>query len=321
MVRWERMGREQEGRTFVFRHYGLAPAVVFRNPNLSVGAKALYGHLATFVNGEQMKRGSLHAWPSRERIMKDLNISVNTFGKYLKELKDASLIEVQQVRRTLEEGRQAYGNNLYILQTHINNGDDERPNYQNVSDSKTDPLKSCDSQEVNISSTRSLSSTRSESKINVSTTYQERGEAGNDAMFLVTENSEEEQERELSFDVLLKTWNDSGVNQHHKLGENTQRRIQVALREALEDYSAVELLATIKTYAEVYKDRRCKHKYRLVEFLEKRGYEHFLVKENWKRNSPRGPVAREDFRYSVPEQDLSQFAFLYDDDTDVSDTG
>src|SRR5690554_5347821 len=103
MADWSKNVAEEEGKAFVFRHYGLGvPTFVLRNPELSIGAKALYAHLLTFVNAEQAKKGQLQAWPSRERILKELNISVNTFGKYLRELKDAQLIKVEQVRKTLE---------------------------------------------------------------------------------------------------------------------------------------------------------------------------------------------------------------------------
>jgi predicted transcriptional regulator len=61
-----------------------------------------------------MKQGKLHAWPSRKRILKEMNISVNTFGKYLKELKEANLIHVEQGRQTLKKGKQGFGNNCYV---------------------------------------------------------------------------------------------------------------------------------------------------------------------------------------------------------------
>lgn len=61
MTDWLKNFPEQEGEIFVFRRYGLAPSVVFRDNNLSMGAKALYGYLATFVNAEEMKKGLFKA--------------------------------------------------------------------------------------------------------------------------------------------------------------------------------------------------------------------------------------------------------------------
>lgn len=69
---------EQKGKAFVFQHYGYSPTLVHRNPDLSPGAKGLYSYLSTFVNADQMKQGKLHAWPSRQRILQDMNISVNS---------------------------------------------------------------------------------------------------------------------------------------------------------------------------------------------------------------------------------------------------
>lgn len=85
----------------------------------------------------------------------------------------------------------------------------------------------------------------------------------------------------MTHDTLITFWNQQDINPLHRLGENTKRRIQKALTEALEGFSKAELLATITTYSELYKAKKCDHKYRLVEFIERRGYEHFLNEKNW----------------------------------------
>lgn len=150
---------KKEGKTFVFSRYGLAPTLVFRNPNLSVTAKAVYGYLSTFINAEQMKKGIFKAWPSRRRILKELNISCNTLSRYLKELKEAGFIKVEQ-SRTIKDGRQVYGNNLYILQPYvedidgsgeISTNDQHKPN--SFSNSSPDRLNSSDSHQVSTSNT------------------------------------------------------------------------------------------------------------------------------------------------------------------------
>ena len=41
----------------LYKHYGIVSSKVIRNPNLSLGAKNLYTHLATYVSAEQSKQG------------------------------------------------------------------------------------------------------------------------------------------------------------------------------------------------------------------------------------------------------------------------
>ena len=75
----------------------------------------------------------------------------------------------------------------------------------------------------------------------------------------------------------------------------------------MQDFTVEELLSIITNYAELYKTQKARHKYRLVEFMEKRGYEVFSSKENWTgRESSLGKFVREDFTYreSAANQDL-----------------
>lgn len=317
MTDWMKNFPEQEGETFVFRHYGLAPSVVFRNSNLSIGAKAVYGYLTTFVNGEQMKQGSFKAWPSRKRILNELNISVNTLSKYLKELKDANLIKVEQGRRVLQEGKQVYGNNLYIMQPYIASSEEEgkerSPEHlpsEGGTNSKCKQLKSCDAQEMNTSNIKDFSTINNKSNT-ISSTKNTAQNSGYRRTVAVTEESlSYQKENDLDIHALVKFWNEQGINIHPRLGERTKRRIQKALDEALEDYPLKDILSTIISYSKLYKDRRCNHKYRLVEFLEKRGYEHFLNEENWRSRNSQGPFQRDEFTYTEPKQDRSFFSFL-----------
>lgn len=172
MTDWIKNFPEQEGEIFVFRRYGLAPSVVFRDSNLSMGAKALYGYLATFVNAEEMKKGLFKAWPSRKRILHDLNISGNTLSKYLKELQNANLIKVEQGRRTLQEGRQVYSNNHYILLPYLTMSEGEKRRIlpddhllEQHTNSRSDQLKSCATHEVDTSNTQGFSNTKNKSNI------------------------------------------------------------------------------------------------------------------------------------------------------------
>lgn len=51
-----------------------------------------------------------------------------------------------------------------------------------------------------------------------------------------------------------------------------------------------------------------------MEFLEKKGYEHFLEETNWDRLPPREKITRADFTYAESKQDRSQFAWLDPED-------
>lgn len=150
----------QDGKVFIFDRYGIVPSVVMRNPNLSIGAKALYAYLMTYVNSEQARSGDVKAWPSRDRMMKELGLSVNTLTKYLRELKDAGLIEVQQARETTETGKTVYSNNIYVIQPYV--PAESVSQEFSVTDFVT--LKVCDAQNVNQSNTSPSSKTTDPSK-------------------------------------------------------------------------------------------------------------------------------------------------------------
>ena len=250
-----------------------------------------------------------------------MNISVNTFGKYLKELKEANLIRVEQGRRTLEDGKQVFGNNLYIFQTYVTSlsegevSSTEDCDPEQNSHSESDLPKACDSQQMNTSNTQGFSTTKNKRKINLSTTRQEEAsQSQGQTMELETcPYPQEEKEKEIHLDDLIAFWNQAGINPHHLLGQNTRVRMQIALDTALEDHSPSELLGTITTYAKLYNARKARHKYRLVEFLEKRGYEHFLEEKNWDRLPPREKITREDFTYKESKQDRSRFPWLNPD--------
>lgn len=164
---WSAMFPKQDGKVFIFDHYGIAPSVVLRNPDLSIGAKAVYSYLMTYVNSEQAKSGDVRAWPSRERMMAELGISVNTLTKYLRELKEAELISIEQTREQAEDGKTVYGRNIYVIHPYVpdpaqchKNCDTE----EEVSVTDFVTLKSCDTQKVNPSNTMSFSNTNSLSK-------------------------------------------------------------------------------------------------------------------------------------------------------------
>ena len=231
MTDWRKNFPEQEGKEFVFGHYGYSPTIVHRNPDLSPGAKGLYSYLSTFVNAEQMKQGKLHAWPSRKRILKEMNISVNTFGKYLKELKEANLIHVEQGRQTLKQGKQGFGNNLYIFQTYVTSPSAaEKPlvtedcGSKENSHSKSDRSKPCDTQQMHTSNTQGFSITKNKSNNKFSTTRQEACQSQGRIIALEACPNPKE---EIDLDDFVDFWNQAGETHTTALGRTLGPELRV----------------------------------------------------------------------------------------------
>ena len=84
--------------------YGTVPKLVMLDAGLSVKAKGLYAYICSFAGAGKS------AWPKVGTILRDLNISSNSFHKYQKELVDAGYMTSEQ---KVEEGR--YGVNVYTL--------------------------------------------------------------------------------------------------------------------------------------------------------------------------------------------------------------
>lgn len=74
------------------KNYSKVDNTVYANPQLSLGAKAVYGYLCTLRTGANY---------SDKYICKVLNISTATLTRYKKELKDANLIALDQVSARL----------------------------------------------------------------------------------------------------------------------------------------------------------------------------------------------------------------------------
>ncbi len=70
--------------------YGIMPRVVAQDTRLSYKARGLYAYYSVFANNNG------EAFPSREKILKDLNISKNTYTKLLKELITFGYLTVTQ---------------------------------------------------------------------------------------------------------------------------------------------------------------------------------------------------------------------------------
>lgn len=84
--------------------YGTIPKAVMQDQCISIMAKALYAYFCSFTGAGDS------CFPSRNKICFDLNISKDSVSKYIRELKEVGLIDVEQVK---ESGKFSY--NVYKL--------------------------------------------------------------------------------------------------------------------------------------------------------------------------------------------------------------
>lgn len=84
--------------------YGTIPKAAMIDKNLNIYAKALYAYFCSYTGGGDT------CFPSRKKICYDLGVSIDTFGKYLKQLVENGYIKVEQIK---ENGR--FSHNVYTL--------------------------------------------------------------------------------------------------------------------------------------------------------------------------------------------------------------
>lgn len=85
--------------------YGLVHKNVMKDNTLSIHAKAIYSYLCVYAGS------TCRSFPSRDLITHELNISKDTFTKYMKELKDSKYIHVYQEKQ--EAGK--FAKNVYYM--------------------------------------------------------------------------------------------------------------------------------------------------------------------------------------------------------------
>lgn len=84
--------------------YGTVPKAVMQDRRLHFKAKALYAYICSFAgNGNT-------AFPSRATILHHLQITINPFQRYIKQLIEYNYIDVEQTKKS---GR--FANNIYYL--------------------------------------------------------------------------------------------------------------------------------------------------------------------------------------------------------------
>ena len=92
-----------EGKSILCKGYGTIPKYIMQ-ADISIESKAIYAYMCSFAGAGQS------AFPSVEKIIKDLKISENRFYKYRKELVDSGFIKIQKTRNKNRRDR-----NLYIV--------------------------------------------------------------------------------------------------------------------------------------------------------------------------------------------------------------
>ncbi len=111
--------------------YGIVAKMVMCDNSISIGAKALYAYICTFAGSEKK------AWPGRAKICSDLNISKDSFSKYIKELKTRNYIAVQHRKNE----KCQFIRNVYIIITQLEDPQQKKP-CPEKSDTAQDPKKS-----------------------------------------------------------------------------------------------------------------------------------------------------------------------------------
>lgn len=85
--------------------YGLNPKIVMRDKRLTTTAKAIYGYIASFAGGGNQ------AFPNRDMMLDELQITKDTYYRHLKHLLNADYIRIEHTR---SKGG-IYNKNIYII--------------------------------------------------------------------------------------------------------------------------------------------------------------------------------------------------------------
>lgn len=84
--------------------YGIIPKLIMQDRTIHATAKCIYAYFCSFAGA-----GSL-CFPTRSKICYDLCISIDTYGKYLRQLIEHGYIKCEQIK---ENGR--FSHNVYTL--------------------------------------------------------------------------------------------------------------------------------------------------------------------------------------------------------------
>ena len=89
--------------------FGMIPKLVMQDRRLTVQAKAIYSYFASYAGGGQT------AFPSRAKILADLEISVKTYYRHLNRLKERGYVKADQEKNQ----RGQFKRNVSTLTTDI----------------------------------------------------------------------------------------------------------------------------------------------------------------------------------------------------------
>lgn len=97
--------------------FGILSKAAMIDNTLSIQAKGLYAYLVTYAGSKN------NAFPGRNLVMHQLNISKDTFTKYIKELKDKGYINI--IQESGKDGK--FGHNIYYINPCPKISDTETP--------------------------------------------------------------------------------------------------------------------------------------------------------------------------------------------------
>lgn len=110
--------------------YGLSPKSVMKDKSLSIEAKAIYAYLASYSGA------GITSFPSVSLVCGDLGISRQRFNKYRKQLEDAGLVTVTQIKN-----KGIFSHNVYTLNTvpMLRNPTTDKPTTGNATTNNNNP--------------------------------------------------------------------------------------------------------------------------------------------------------------------------------------
>ena len=108
-----------EGKSILCKGYGTIPKYIMQ-ADISIESKAIYAYMCSFAGAGQA------AFPSVEKIIKDLKISEKRFYKHRKELIKYGFIEIQKNRKENRRDRNLYIINQTILNSKIQHSQNDR---------------------------------------------------------------------------------------------------------------------------------------------------------------------------------------------------
>lgn len=100
------MADKLKGSSINSQGYGTVPKMIMQDRSINIAAKALYAYFCSYTGGGDT------CFPSRNKICYDLDISKDTFTKYLKELTDRGYVTIEQSKNQ-ETGR--FSHNIYTI--------------------------------------------------------------------------------------------------------------------------------------------------------------------------------------------------------------